>query len=290
MVWNLINHIAMYVAAVPFVALGSSSMSCRVLVRDIVYWPQWTFAAKKANTAGQNSTINKRPNETHTFESLSNILLTHIDFRRPSLDYRRTNVSKDDETLDRTPVSCIEEFNLYVSTWKGWLGPLPSKDNSITWEQVERENTLQNSISCTHVVKPKPESVYDPHGNYTDEMNYTTTIPTPPPPPAAESFSYVIHKIPKSNLMLLYVNHSKETSQLCEKLVIRRAPVKFTQDDVCTRLKTTPYRERPQKCFFVHDNEKNLFQKCSIASRSVGIPLFTYLASLVILSCCRRRT
>lgn len=97
------------------------------------------------------------------------------------------------------------------------------------------------------------------------------------------SSSYVISKIPKSNLMMIYVNHSKEISQLCEKLIIKRKPVKFTQDDVCTRLKTTPYRERPHKCFFVHDDERDLFEKCSNAIRLVNSSLFSYILSIVIL-------
>ncbi len=68
--------------------------------------------------------------------------------------------------------------------------------------------------------------------------------------------------------MLLYVNHSKEASLLCPKLIIKRKPVEFTAEEWCTRLKTTPYRERPQKCFFVHDGEKKpLFTKCSNASQ-----------------------
>ncbi|CAF4190519.1 unnamed protein product, partial [Rotaria magnacalcarata] len=37
MIWNIINHIAMF------------------LVRDIVVWPQWTYAAKKANVANINT-------------------------------------------------------------------------------------------------------------------------------------------------------------------------------------------------------------------------------------------
>src|SRR5271156_869915 len=79
-------------------------------------------------------------------------------------------------------------------------------------------------------------------------------------------FSYSISKIPKSNLMMIYVNHSKETSQLCAKLIIKRKPVEFTPEERCTRLKTTPYRERPHKCFFVHDGEnQTLFSKCSNA-------------------------
>ncbi len=164
-------------------------MSFRVLVRDIIVWPQWTFAAKKANVVNQNSTPAKPPPKDHIRESLSNILLTYIDFRRPTLDYKRENVTKDDDTIERTPLSCIEEFNLYVSTWKGWQGPLPSKDNSIAWEQVERENTVQSTISCTHIAKEQPsESFDDLYGNNSNGTNFSTTVPTPPPVPTAEFF------------------------------------------------------------------------------------------------------
>jgi len=68
--------------------------------------------------------------------------------------------------------------------------------------------------------------------------------------------------------MMIYANHSKETAELCAKLIIKRHPVEFTPEELCTRLKTTPYRERPHKCFFVHDGEnKTLFSKCSNAIR-----------------------
>jgi hypothetical protein len=66
--------------------------------------------------------------------------------------------------------------------------------------------------------------------------------------------------------MMIYVNHSRDTSSslLCSKLIIKRKPVEFTREEWCTRLKTTPYRERPHKCFFVHDGEnKTLFPTCS---------------------------
>jgi hypothetical protein len=77
-------------------------------------------------------------------------------------------------------------------------------------------------------------------------------------------FSYSISKIPKTNLMLLHVNHSTDASSLCPKLIIKRKPVEFSAEEWCTRLKTTPYRERPHKCFFVHEGEKKpLFSKCS---------------------------
>jgi hypothetical protein len=84
--------------------------------------------------------------------------------------------------------------------------------------------------------------------------------------------------------MMIYVNHSKETSQLCAKLTIKRKPVEFTEDEICTRLKTTPYRERPHKCFFVHDAEnKNLFSKCSNAIRLTNHGLILHITWLSIL-------
>jgi hypothetical protein len=153
-----------------------------------MYWPQWTYAAKKANVANQNATADKPEAKTHIRESLSNILLTYIDFRRPTLDYKRHNKTKDDDSIERVPESCIEEFNLYVSTWKGWQGPLPSKDNTGAWEQVERENSVYSTISCTHIVKESTENLDDLYGNETNGTNFSTTIPTPPPLPTAESF------------------------------------------------------------------------------------------------------
>lgn len=160
----------------------------RILVRDILVWPQWTIEAKKPTPPNQNGTITKSYSKTHVLESLSNILLTYIDFRRPTLDYRRQNNTKQDETIELVPQSCIEEFDLYVSTWKGWQGPLPSKDNSITWEQVEQENSASGTISCTHVTKEPIVDLDDPYGNNSNNTNWTTTIPTPPPLPTAESF------------------------------------------------------------------------------------------------------
>lgn len=160
----------------------------RILTRDILVWPQWTFAAKKANVPNQNDTTTKSYSKTHVLESLSNILLTHIDFRRPTLDYKRQNNTKVDETIELVPSSCIEEFDLYVSTWKGWQGPLPGKDNSITWEQVEQENSVVGSVSCTHVTKEPTVNFDDLYGNSSNNTNWTTTIPTPPPLPTAESF------------------------------------------------------------------------------------------------------
>ena len=191
MIWNLVNQIAMYDSSSSLnvnISVVHSHASCRILVRDIMYWPQWTFAAKKANVINQNLTADTPVVKTHVRESLSNILLTYIDFRRPNLDYRRTNSTKVDETIEKVPESCIEEFNLYVSTWKGWQGPLPSKDNSITWDQVERDNTIFSTISCTHVPKEPIESFDDLDGNSSNSSNDSTTIPTPPPLPTAESF------------------------------------------------------------------------------------------------------
>ncbi len=84
--------------------------------------------------------------------------------------------------------------------------------------------------------------------------------------------------------MMIYVNHSKETSHLCAKLIIKRKPVEFTEDEICTRLKTTPYRERPHKCFFVHDAEnKTLFSKCSNAIRLINHGLISHITWIFIL-------
>jgi len=160
---------------------------------------------------------------------------------------------------------------------------LPSKDNSITWEQVERENSVTGTISCTHVSKESEDTIDDPYGNASNATNFTTAIPTPSPLPTAESFSYSVSKIPKSNLMMIYVNHSKETSHLCAKLIIKRKPVEFTRDELCTRLKTTPYRERPHKCFFVHDGETTLFSKYSHGNRVKFHSILLVLVTVLIL-------
>lgn len=83
--------------------------------------------------------------------------------------------------------------------------------------------------------------------------------------------------------MLIYANHSREASLLCQKLVIKRKPVEFTADEWCTRLKTTPYRERPHKCFFVHEEEKKpLFSKCSNANRLTNRNLFVIFNVIII--------
>ena len=82
--------------------------------------------------------------------------------------------------------------------------------------------------------------------------------------------------------MMIYVSHSKETSELCAKLTIKRKPVEFSEEDICTRLKTTPYRERPHKCFFVHDGEnQTLFTKCSNAIRLIPLSLITWITLLL---------
>lgn len=83
--------------------------------------------------------------------------------------------------------------------------------------------------------------------------------------------------------MMIYVSHSKETSQLCAKLKIKRKPVQFSDEETCTRLKTTPYRERPHKCFFVHDGEnQTLFSKCSNAIQLVTPRLVIWLVLLIV--------
>ena len=232
-------------------------------------FPSWSYAAKKSSPLNnQTSPTNDAAKvQMHTRESLSNILLTHIDFRRPILHHKISNATKEEETIERVPETCIEEFNLYVSTWKGWQGAFPARDNRITWEEVERENTIQGTVSCTQIAT-------DSIDNF-DENNETNSSS---PIFISQSFAYSLSKIPKSNLMLLYVNHSREDSFQCPKLTIKRKPVEFTTEEWCTRLRTTPYRERPHKCFFVHDEEKRpLFVKCSSANQ------LTHRTSCVIL-------
>ena len=152
-----------------------------------MFWPRWSYAANKVNIANQNSTIDEPEPKTHILESLSNILVTHIDFRRPILNYDEHNTTHDD-TVDRVPESCIEEFNLFVSTWKGWQGPLPSIDDKIEWEKVERENSVYGRISCKREIKTNSENFDDSYGNISNETNFSTIIPTSSSLPTAESF------------------------------------------------------------------------------------------------------
>ena len=237
-------------------------------------FPSWTFAAKKSGSiSNSNSTSTEPKIQTYTRESLSNILPTHIDFRRPILHHKMSNGTKDDETIERTPETCIEEFNLYVSTWKGWQGEFPARTNRITWEEVERENTIQGIVSCIHSTRDLSEN-FNEFNNDEDNNDTNSSIPIV----TSQPFVYSLSKIPKSNLMLLYVNHSFEDSLQCSKLTIKRQPVEFTKEEWCTRLRTTPYRERPHKCFFVHDGEKRpLFVKCSNANQ------LTHRTSYIIL-------
>lgn len=240
----------------------SSVFVFRSLVGDVMLFPSWTSAAKKSvSTTNANSTTNEPKVQMYTRESLSNILSTHIDFRRPILHHKTSNGTKEDETIERTPETCIEEFNLYVSTWKGWLGAFPAQDNRITWEEVERENTIQGTVTCTRTTRDSTDT-FNEFDDDNNETNSSLPIYTSQP------FVYSLSKIPKSNLMLLYVNHSVEDSFQCSKLTIKRKPVEFSKEEWCTRLRTTPYRERPHKCFFVHDGEKRpLFVKCSDANQ-----------------------
>ena len=251
------------------------NFSFRSTFHDIVSFPWRIFAS---DFAEQTSTSEKIKVSTTIRESLSNILLTFIDFRSPILDSKRYNRTRDDETIERVPESCIEEFNLYVSTWKGWQGEFPSKTNQIRWDDVERENTIQSSVTCTHTPSVSSSNSFD-DSSMENQSNFSSTTP---PIPIAESFSYSITKLARNNLMLLYVNHSKESSYLCPKLIIKRKPVEFTAEEWCTRLKTTPYRERPHKCFYVHDGEtRSLFPKCSFASFIFASPLIL----LILLMC-----
>lgn len=143
-------------------------------MRDFIYMPSWSSASQDGDHTKENSTKETPPLPTHTRESLSNILLTHIDFRRPILDSKRYNTTRHDETIEKVPESCIEEFYLYVSTWKGWQGPLPGKDNRLTWEQVERANTVDGTSSCTHIVQTSDD---DMEAEGEDNTNTSTSRP-----------------------------------------------------------------------------------------------------------------
>ncbi|CAF4038242.1 unnamed protein product [Rotaria sordida] len=85
-------------------------------------------------------------------------------------------ISQNDET--------IEEFHFYTSTWKGWQGPLISKDNKITWEQVEHHNTMHETISDIHSVKESIENFKDLYENKTKSSTLVPLIHI------VESFKY----------------------------------------------------------------------------------------------------
>ncbi len=53
------------------------------------------------------------------FEKVLVIFSSHILFRRPTLDRKVLESTKDDGSIEKVPESCIEKFNLYVSTWEG---------------------------------------------------------------------------------------------------------------------------------------------------------------------------
>lgn len=150
-------------------------------------FPEWSYATKKSNNMNQNTTAEKPIRKTHIRESLSNILLTHIDFRHPTLFHKILNSTKEDETIEKIPEPCIEEFNLYLSTWKGWQGALPSKDNRITWEQVEKENTIYGTVNCTLSSKDSSDSSEEPDEEITNTTNSSSAIP---PILTSESYRY----------------------------------------------------------------------------------------------------
>ncbi|CAF1603550.1 unnamed protein product, partial [Didymodactylos carnosus] len=230
--YNIINYIALF----------------------LVHWPNYSLGTEQDTQDNTLTTTNTPPaEESYVKESLSNILLDHIDFRRPIVDYKNLNYSKEDDAVDKIPESCIEKFRLWVSTWKGWEGELPSKENGITWEEVEKANTKTGWVKCTEVSQEpilssiNIENASNSTTNETSNIRSTSTVSdfsTTYATTHDELFPYSVSKIPNSNLLMVYVNHSKS---YCEKLLIKREPVEFKHDERCIRLKTTPYRERPHK-------------------------------------------
>ena len=81
------------------------------MIRDLIYVPHWSFAEKRSLTNNsQNLSSDEVKPPTHIRESLSNILPTHFDFRRPILHHKITNTSKDDDTIDRVLKNLISMF------------------------------------------------------------------------------------------------------------------------------------------------------------------------------------
>jgi hypothetical protein len=73
MIWNVIHHLAMYKNSFFFFLFIYQFYYYRILVRDITFFPQWSYAAKKANGINQNSTNDESKPKTHIREGLSNI-------------------------------------------------------------------------------------------------------------------------------------------------------------------------------------------------------------------------
>lgn len=157
-----------------------------MLTRDLCHFTIWIREVRSSNSDGNKTASNQTNLPNYVRESLSNVLLTYIDFRPPILDSRRLNSSKPDESINKVPESCIEEFNLYVSTWKGWQGPFPSKYNRVTWQDVEKENTVDGTVTCKHVSPTFQDKIH----NWTDENSNTSTT-IPPPDIISESFRFV---------------------------------------------------------------------------------------------------
>ena len=145
----------------------------RIVIRDIMFLPEWSYATKPVNVTDGNRTNDKTVLKTQVRESLSNILVTHIDFRPPVLDHAELNPVVD-KNIEKIPESCIEEFSLYVSTWKGWSGPLPSNNNKVTWEQVERDNIIDGFVTCTPSNRAAAENL---EGLYDNGTNSSTEVP-----------------------------------------------------------------------------------------------------------------
>ncbi|KAL7669184.1 hypothetical protein ACOME3_009850 [Neoechinorhynchus agilis] len=69
------------------------------------------------------------------------------------------------------------------------------------------------------------------------------------------SVSYTIQGLPRTNMYLIHYDDCCSECQAEMALKIVKKPIKLNETEKCIRLKSTPYRERPQKCYFVNDEE-----------------------------------
>ncbi|KAI0988853.1 hypothetical protein GJ496_004422 [Pomphorhynchus laevis] len=111
----------------------------------------------------------------------------------------------------------------------------------------------------------------------TNETNTTKTI---------AAARYTIQQLRGSNLFFLNFTYLIDSFEnfTCNQstIIITKTPVSLSEQDKCNRLKTTPYRERPQKCYFVNDNEPD----GTCWSGSSRIIDRTKLSILLIQFCC----
>ena len=302
MFWNLINHIAMYVisaflsrleSAVWNALLGSSyetfsfglngPMPRRKPMRAIRIWP-WR-------------THHRKPTFEKVWATSSWLTLTFVGQRWTTRERTTRKMMKRSRECPNRALKNSISTSRHGKAGKARCLPraiLSSGNKSSVKTQFIVPSVVpifsknQSKSSTIHMATIPMEPI--------SPLPYRHHPPCPPLSPSGKKkdlphsfeivffLSYSISKIPKSNLMMIYVNHSRETSQLCAKLLIKRKPVEFTPGEWCTRLKTTPYRERPHKCFFVHDGEsKALFPDCENACRIFAPSTWILLIGMLLI-------